>query len=54
VIPLITLHKYPYLPELGYSIIIKVTAINAYGSSVTSLPGNGGIMVLIMDPPVNL
>lgn len=29
-------------------------AHNAYGSSGLSVPGNGGIMVYVPDPPVNL
>lgn len=39
---------------LGYSIQIKIVAINAYGNSKESEPGNGGIIVLVPDPVINL
>ena len=39
---------------LGYSIQNKIVAINAYGNSQESEPGNGGIIVLVPDPVINL
>lgn len=38
----------------GYSIYIKVAAVNAYGDSISSEPGNGGIIVLVPDAPTSL
>ena len=38
----------------GYSVFIKIIAKNAYGSSVESVPGNGAIIVLVPEAPINL
>jgi len=38
----------------GYSIVIKVEAINAYGTSQVSLAGNGAVIVFVPDAPILL
>jgi hypothetical protein len=38
----------------GYGIYIKVVAKNDYGDSPISVAGNGGVIVLVPDAPVNL
>ena len=38
----------------GYSVFIKIVAKNAYGSSADSTPGNGAIIVLVPEAPINL
>lgn len=44
----------PFLLLKGYSINIRVIATNAYGDSLTSDSGNGAVIVLVPDPPINL
>ena len=44
----------PYNLLKGYGIHIKVMAHNAYGSSQLSQAGNGGVIVLVPDAPLNL
>ena len=44
----------PYSIEWGLSIWATVTAVNIYGLSVESEPGNGAIILMIPDPPINL
>ena len=44
----------PFNLLLGYSINIKVIARNAYGDSIVSDPGNGGVIVLVPNPPLSL
>lgn len=54
VIPLSTLTADPYKLLLGYSIYAYVISTNAYGSSEPSEFGNGGVIVLVPDAPINL
>lgn len=49
-----TLTAAPYNLVFGDSIFVKVTATNFYGDSVESNQGNGAIVLLVPDPPVNL
>lgn len=53
-VPLSKLTSSPFNLLLGYSINIKVVATNDYGDSEVSDPGNGGVIVLVPDPPLNL
>lgn len=53
-IPLSTLTAAPYNLLKGYSIYAYVIATNAYGSSPKSDNGNGGVIVLVPDAPINL
>jgi len=53
-VPLSKLITSPFNLLKGYSIFIKVVATNAYGNSIISEPGNGGVIVLVPDAPRNL
>jgi hypothetical protein len=53
-VPLSALTSAPYSLGFGDSIYAKVTAINYYGDSMESTQGNGGVIVLVPDPPINL
>ena len=53
-IPLSTLTAAPYNLLKGYSIYAYVISTNAYGSSPASDYGNGGVIVLVPDAPINL
>lgn len=44
----------PYNMVLDESIWVKVVATNFYGDSEYSVPGNGAVIKLIPDAPVNL
>jgi len=44
----------PYNLLKGYSIYAYVISTNAYGSSEPSDFGNGGVIVLVPDAPINL
>lgn len=52
--PLSNLTVSPYNLLQGYSIVIKVSAYNAYGNSTISEAGFGGIIQLVPDAPMNL
>lgn len=43
----------PFNLTQGSSIYVKVAAFNQYGSSTFSYPGNGGVMVMVPDAPLN-
>ena len=49
-----TLNVAPYSLILNEEIWAKVTATNFYGDSLVSEAGNGALMKLIPDAPVNL
>jgi hypothetical protein len=53
-VPVATLRTTPYSIEWGLSIWATVTAVNIYGLSVESDPGNGEIILMIPDSPINL
>ena len=44
----------PYSLVLNESIYAKIIATNFYGDSPFSDPGNGGLIKLVPDAPVNL
>jgi hypothetical protein len=44
----------PYNIAYNEGIYVKISAVNFYGTSVESVSGNGAVMVLIPDTPVNL
>jgi hypothetical protein len=48
-----TLKTAPYLLNWGSGVYAQVKAINAYGSSVVSLAGNGAIIITNPDAPVS-
>ena len=52
--PLSKLTAAPFSLLRGYSIHFKVIATNPYGDSLASDSGNGGIVVLVPDSPINL
>lgn len=53
-VPLSVLTSAPYNLLKGYSVNIKVVAVNDYGESDSSLVGNGAIVVLVPDAPILL
>lgn len=53
-LPLSKLTSAPFSLLKGYSIYIKVIATNAYGDSLISDAGNGGLIVFVPDAPINL
>lgn len=54
VVPLSALIVDPYNIAYGTGIYVKVSAVNAFGESTPSVSGNGAIMVVVPDTPVNL
>jgi hypothetical protein len=44
----------PYSLPIGESIFAKVSASNFYGESALSLEGNGAVVLLVPDAPINL
>ena len=53
-IPLSSIYASPYSLVQGNDIYAKVVAINFYGSSETSLAGNGAKVVKVPDAPTSL
>ena len=53
-IPLAILTSDPYLLLQGDGIFAKVVAINYYGESLESDSGNGAVVLLVPDAPVDL
>jgi hypothetical protein len=53
-IPLDTLTASTFSLNLGDDVLAKFLATNAYGSSGTSVQGNGALIVLIPDAPLTL
>jgi hypothetical protein len=43
----------PYSLLKGYTVYVKVVAVNDYGDSIPSQAGNGAIIVLVPDAPLN-
>jgi hypothetical protein len=52
-VPLSVLYNSPFDLVLGDHIYAKITAINSYGRSLESVPGDGSAMVQPPDAPVN-
>lgn len=44
----------PFSLVIGDSIYARITAINGYGTSLVSVPGDGEAMVVLPDAPLNL
>jgi hypothetical protein len=44
----------PFNLILGDHIFAKIVAINSYGNSLPSVPGDGAAVVLLPDAPINL
>jgi hypothetical protein len=53
-IPIARLISSPYNLPWGSSIYATLQAFNILSSSNISAPGNGAIIVIVPDPPVNL
>jgi hypothetical protein len=53
-VPLSTLTAAPYSLIKGNSVYAKIVAINKYGSSPMSADGNGAVMIIVPDSPINL
>jgi hypothetical protein len=51
---LTTLIEEPYALQQLDSVYAKVVATNYYGDSEESLTGNGALIFLVPDPPLNL
>jgi hypothetical protein len=44
----------PFNLILGDHIFAKIVAVNSYGNSLPSVPGDGAAVVLLPDAPINL
>jgi hypothetical protein len=53
-VPITTLIASPFSLTWGSSVYTKVIALNAYGTSSTSLEGNGAVILMSPDTPLNL
>jgi hypothetical protein len=53
-IPLSSLVTEPFLLQVGDSVWANVVASNLYGDSDVSMDGNGALIALVPDAPVNL
>jgi hypothetical protein len=53
-VPLSSLVADPFLLQVGDSIWANVVASNLYGDSDVSVDGNGALVALVPDAPVNL
>ena len=53
-IPLVQLRSDPFNLVIGNAVYAKVIAFNAYGDSPASPVGEGALIVLVPDAPVNL
>lgn len=53
-IPLTVFYIAPFNMVLGDHIYVKVTAINLYGASLESVPGDGAAIVFLPEAPLNL
>jgi hypothetical protein len=53
-LPVITLKTTPWEIAWGSSVWVKIVAINIYGESAESTPGNGAIIITYPDAPVSL
>lgn len=54
IIPISVFKAEPYSLAWGDEVYAKVTASNVYGSSTTSLEGNGAVILTVPDAPVSL
>lgn len=53
-VPLTVLYGSPFSLALGDHIYAIVIAVNSYGNSVASTPGDGAAVVLVPDAPTNI
>jgi hypothetical protein len=53
-IPVVYLKAEPFLIAWAGEVYVKVQAINSYGSSMESEPGNGARLETFPNPPINL
>jgi hypothetical protein len=53
-IPVAVLRASPFSLNWGTSVFAKVVATNAFGSSLASEAGNGGVIITTPDPPTGL
>ena len=53
-IPLTVFYTTPFNMVLGDHIYAKITAINLYGWSLESVPGDGAAVVFLPEAPLNL
>jgi hypothetical protein len=53
-LPLSQLYTTPYDMVLGDHIFAKITAVNLYGISLESVPGDGAAVVFLPEAPINL
>ena len=53
-ISLDTLKASPFLLVKGESVFAEIISINVYGSSVYSSAGNGAVIQLVPDAPIDL
>lgn len=52
--PVSQLRSAPFNLNWGASVTVQVRAINAYGNSLYSLSGNGGILMTNPDSPIGI
>lgn len=52
--PISYLKTTPYDLEWGVEIYARLIAVNMYGNSVTSIEGNGAIILTVPDAPTDL
>ena len=53
-VPLDVLTSAPYSLIKGNSVYVKLIATNYYGDSPYSVEGNGAVMIITPDPPIEL
>jgi len=53
-VPLTSLYNSPFNLALGDHIYAIIIAVNSYGNSVQSTPGDGASVVLVPDAPINI
>lgn len=54
VVPLTKMYVSPFNLILGDHIFAKIVAINSYGNSLPSVPGDGAAVVMLPDAPIGL
>jgi hypothetical protein len=53
-VPISTLTASPFNLVVGDEVWVNIMATNLYGDSIISMDGNGAIIALVPDSPVNL
>jgi hypothetical protein len=49
-----TLREEPFSLDWGDSVYATIIAVNDYGDSATSQPGNGAVIITYADAPINV